>query len=487
MNKIRLFSIAVAIAFSGINSYAGGLLTNTNQNIAFLRNPARDAAIGIDGIYTNPAGVAFLSEGWHLSLNWQYAHQTRTIVTAYGPLFSMNANNPAPISEDGFAYRKFKGVADAPVIPSIQAAYNKGRWSFQGGIAVSGGGGKCEFEHGLGSFEGIMANMANLLGMTGYTMDSYMRGKQFYIGFSLGAAYKVTDNLSVFGGARMLYGTAKYEGFIDNMKVSGPATGNQLVDATIVFGNLKDQAANAAEQYAALGMAEQAAEYAAQAQQMGVYEEVTKGIYLDCSQKGIGIAPFIGVDWKVGRLNLAAKFDFKTRMRLKNSNPDQRFATIAAAVPSLTKYVDGQTVAEDSPALLTFGAQYEITDRWRVMAGYHRFFDVDTKQYYGNTLGDSQEVNFGTEYDITDKIQVSAGLQKTMYDMEDDFMNDTAFNVSSYTFGLGAGVKVAPKVKINVAYFQTNYDTKNVTTGSTIKNSYTRTNRVFGLGCDIDF
>lgn len=58
---------------------AGGILTNTNQSIDFLRNPARDAAIGLDGVYSNPAGVVFMSEGFHLGINWQYAHQTRTI------------------------------------------------------------------------------------------------------------------------------------------------------------------------------------------------------------------------------------------------------------------------------------------------------------------------------------------------------------------------------------------------------------------------
>ncbi|MCI5855401.1 MAG: hypothetical protein MR005_07705, partial [Prevotella sp.] len=55
------------------SAFAGGLLTNTNQNVTFLRNPARDAAIGIDGVYSNPAGVIFLGEGFHLSLNIQNA------------------------------------------------------------------------------------------------------------------------------------------------------------------------------------------------------------------------------------------------------------------------------------------------------------------------------------------------------------------------------------------------------------------------------
>ena len=71
---------------------AGGLLTNTNQNVSFLRNPARDAAIGIDGVYSNPAGVAFLGEGFHLSLNIQNAHQTRT-VSSWSNLYKLGMSN----------------------------------------------------------------------------------------------------------------------------------------------------------------------------------------------------------------------------------------------------------------------------------------------------------------------------------------------------------------------------------------------------------
>ena len=60
-------------------TFAGGLLTNTNQNAAFDRMLSRDAAIGIDGVYANPAGVAFLSPVWHLSLNFQLDFQSLNI------------------------------------------------------------------------------------------------------------------------------------------------------------------------------------------------------------------------------------------------------------------------------------------------------------------------------------------------------------------------------------------------------------------------
>ena len=234
MNKLKFVFVAVSMLFVGNTVEAGGLLTNTNQNVSFLRNPARDAAIGIDGVYSNPAGVVFLGEGFHLSLNVQNVHQTRTIKTGF-PLFVNNFSNP------GQQVHKFEGTADAPILPSIQAAYNKGDWSFQFGFAVTGGGGKCEYDNGLGSFEQIVSGFpyASVNGVSAidlmnqlyaglgqvnpalaghsmgnrYSYDSYMRGRQYYYGFTFGAGYKVNDNLSVYGGVRMLYGSSNYYGY----------------------------------------------------------------------------------------------------------------------------------------------------------------------------------------------------------------------------------------------------------------------------------
>ena len=58
--KLKSLTLMLALSVSATSIKAGGLLTNTNQSIAFLRSLARDGAIGIDGVYSNPAGVAFL-------------------------------------------------------------------------------------------------------------------------------------------------------------------------------------------------------------------------------------------------------------------------------------------------------------------------------------------------------------------------------------------------------------------------------------------
>ena len=57
MKKLKLVSLAIAMACA-TPSLAGGLLTNTNQHVAFNRMMSREASIGIDGVYYNPAGEA---------------------------------------------------------------------------------------------------------------------------------------------------------------------------------------------------------------------------------------------------------------------------------------------------------------------------------------------------------------------------------------------------------------------------------------------
>ena len=48
-------------------------------------------------------------------------------------------------------------------------------------------------------------------------------------------------------------------------------------------------------------------------------EAKTQDVTLNCDQTGFGVTPIIGIDWKINdQWNLAAKYEFKTRIRLKN-------------------------------------------------------------------------------------------------------------------------------------------------------------------------
>lgn len=493
MNKLKLAALAILLS-SATTTFAGGLLTNTNQNINFLRNPARDGAIGIDGVYYNPAGVAFLDQGFHLSLNIQNAHQTRTI-TSTNPVFALGEKN------DGNVTKTFGGKADAPIIPSVQAAYNKDKWSFQFNFAITGGGGKCEFENGLGSFESVVGTIASQLeplGVKGYDVDGYMQGRQYYYGFTLGAAYKVTDKLSVYGGARLLYGSASYKAKLDNIQV-GTAKGY------VPFGDFLDEASNSiaggiAQVNAAIAEKQAKGEPIPESytQQLAIYQGTQQkldmlgvyrnGVNLMSDQTGWGISPIIGIDYKTGNFNFAAKYEFKTRMRMKNKSTVKE----ASMIDAVNKFQDGTEVEEDSPALLTLGAQWSVCPTVRINAGYHHFFDTDAHMYQHAEKkldGGTNEYLGGVEWDITKRLQVSGGLQFTRYQLTDDYMNDMSFVVNSYSFGFGLGYQINDMIKVNAAYFQTNYTDyeKVMSAEPLICDSFTRTSRVLGIGVDLKF
>lgn len=536
MNKLKAACLTAAIASSSV-SFAGGFLTNTNQNVAFNRMMSREASIGIDGVYYNPAGVVFLGDGHHLSINWQLAYQDRTIKNDYS-LFTNNVNNP-------ITPREFKGEAFAPVIPSFQYAYNKGRWSFQGNFALTGGGGKCTFDNGLGSFERIVAETAmaacglartvdgalgSVLGrevsMFGsdqafgaggkYSYNSYMHGRQYYFGLSLGAAYKVSDNFSVFGGVRGIYATTNYYGYVEDIKV-----GNMPL--YMVLDPTKKDAAN---------------------------------IELSCDQNGIGFTPIIGVDFKTGKWNFSAKYEFKTRMRLKNKSvnlvpsignlpanlssqmtqiltqkgiPAEQAEAKAAAVlanqtvqqtmlglkkqfdteldEAIGEYEDGKKIAADIPAYLSVGVGYSPIDPLRINVGFHFFDDKNAKAYNNRQEKldhGTLEYNAGVEYDINKKFTVSAGWQSTNYGLPEEeattskdkrFMDDKSFVTSSNSVGLGGVWHFNKKMSLTVAYFHTFYQHKKTTEsvelipGNAINYSadYSRNNNVFAAGIDINF
>lgn len=544
MNKLKAACLTAAIASSSV-SFAGGFLTNTNQNVAFNRMMSREASIGIDGVYYNPAGVVFLGDGHHLSINWQLAYQDRTIKNDYS-LFTNNVNNP-------ITPREFKGEAFAPVIPSFQYAYNKGRWSFQGNFALTGGGGKCTFDNGLGSFERIVAETAmaacglartvdgalgSVLGrevsMFGsdqafgaggkYSYNSYMHGRQYYFGLSLGAAYKVSDNFSVFGGVRGIYATTNYYGYVEDIKV-----GNMPL--YMVLDPTKKDAAN---------------------------------IELSCDQNGIGFTPIIGVDFKTGKWNFSAKYEFKTRMRLKNKSvnlvpsignlpanlssqmtqiltaqftqaglPAEQAAAKAEAAATavlanqtvqqtmqglkdqfdneldeaIGEYADGKKIAADIPAYLSVGVGYSPIDPLRINVGFHFFDDKNAKAYNNRQEKldhGTLEYNAGVEYDINKKLTVSAGWQSTNYGLPEEeattskdkrFMDDKSFVTSSNSVGLGGVWHFNKKMSLTVAYFHTFYQHKKTTEsvelipGNAINYSadYSRNNNVFAAGIDINF
>ena len=421
-----LLTATLALATSA-TAWAGGFLTNTNQSAAFLRNPARDGYIAIDGCYFNPAGVGFLSQGWHFAFDVQSAYQTRTVET-YFPYFKGGTVNGQP--NGAGLYKKFEGKATAPVIPSFDLARVWDRWFATFHFGITGGGGKCNFDSGLPSFESQVAMVPNLINaiapgaVTGYAFDTHMQGRQYYFGGQFGVGYKLLPNLSVSAGGRLVYADCNYYGYVRNISV-------QTADGrTIPAGQFFE------------------------AQKMPHFAALTADRDLNCDQTGWGFTPILGVDWNLGRLNLAAKYEFKTRLRLKNRS--------GVNTSGLDEYDDGKRIPADIPAILTLGAKYDLRPDVRLSAGFHYYFDEQATQYKSREEyldGGGWEVLAGAEWDVTRALTLSAGWQTTSYGLGKNsrFISDMSFVTNSNSVGLGARLQVSPKVALNLAYFKTFY------------------------------
>lgn len=469
MNRILLAMCATAVA---LNSYAGGLLTNTNQNAAFLRNPARDAVIAIDGVYTNPAGTAFLEKGFHLSLSWQAALQKRQITSNFAP-YKLSGD------EDGIKY--FEGKSTAPVIPSFQAVYVfNDKWTASAQFAIGGGGGKCEFEDGLPMFDKMVGyQLGSSLGENlPYSLKQSLTGEQYIYGLQIGGTYKINRNISFFAGVRGVLANCSYTGAITDIEIGGNRAG--------YYTALSQQAAAVAQQAASAGATDLAQKYQEAATKAGTAAVMMSDYQLDCSQDGLGVTPIIGVDVNLGKLNIAAKYEFRTKINLENESNNS--ANVDAL---LSTYANGKKVRFDIPAILTAGVQYSILPSVRVSAGFHYYWDKDAKSGDKTLMVDGDntwEANLGLEYDINDKWLFSVGAQRTQYGFKDSDMSDISFNISSTATCIGGAYKFNERMKLNFGYMHSFYNDHTVEGAVAGMNDiYTRKNDVFGLSFDIKF
>ena len=453
MRKLLLSAVLALVSSTAVQ--AGGLMTNTNYHIAFDRMFARGATSEIDATFSNPAGLAWGREGFQLSLNFQKPWQRRDI--------ELNTTT-------------YEGVASAPIVPALFAAYKKDRIALSAMIGIVGSGGFVKYDQGVPQYNvmvqslmnGIIPQLNQLPGInipTNYALNSEMKGKQYIYGGQLNFTYKLLDCLSAAVGVRVNY----YDGYY---------RGHVIADAQNEYGQLAK-------------------------------------LLLDVDQKGWGFTPLVSINYHQGPLTLSARYEFRTKLNPENSTNvldaglGNGLVAKVAAVPvygeatlmkirealapqmaaATAPFQDGACTRYDMPALLAVAAGYEFTPKLRAALEYHFFDDKNAKMANDRqkelTHG-THEILAGVEYDINEKFTVSCGGQRTDYGLSDGYQQDTSFACDSYSLGLGGAWNINEKVRLNVSYFcslYSDYDKQAVFGQET----YSRTNHVIGLGIDYKF
>lgn len=420
MKRITLTLFGFIMAFNFV--YAGGLVTNTNQSTAWSRMLVRDATTDIDAVFYNPAGLTKLQDGFHISLSNQTIFQKQTITSTF------------PYLNNG----EYVGNVSAPLFPSVYLAYKTGRWAFSLGLNVIGGGGSANFESGVPMMEvpiaALVPSFADM-GVTGYSVDMAFSGKSAYWGLQAGVSFAMTDNISVFAGARYVMAKNTYEGHMRDIMLTtadgnsmradafmtgvaqqaqdganlalqaatqmqplvdgfGDKTIPELVTAGILPQALADSMAGGLimfgvpeDQIATMDMtAIQGTFYGANSQLSAQAAQLTAGAALmadqeaEVTQTGNGITPIIGANFSFldDDFNIGIKYEFKTKLDLTNSTPAGKGFTTGfdpeTGAP-IEMFPDGEKTNADIPAMLTVGIDYRIIDPLKISVGYHGYFD----------------------------------------------------------------------------------------------------------------
>lgn len=467
---------ALAVLMAG-HAFAGGILTNTNQSVAFLRHIARSVTLDADAPYYNPAGTAFMDDGWMLSLNIQSAFMTRITTTDYAP-FGMNAAHP------GVTSHRYEGSIVSPAVPNIYATYKHNRWAAFFSAGVTGGGGRVKFRDGLGSFEQPFAVLPSAITALGsaygisasqYSLDCSFRGLTMNLSAQLGASYRITDWLSAAAMVRLHYARNRYDGHITDIMVNptGAALG---FDGSMMRADAFFTAVAGALQATNPEMAAMAAQYA----------QLTGDIYVDCVQKAWGVSPVVALYFKKGGWSASARYEFIAPMTLTNHTRQD----------DLGAYQDGDKTPNDIPALLSVALGRSFMDeRLRLTAEYHYFFDKQADMAGGREAKidtGTAEYLFGAEFDLSQKFTVSAGVQRTVYSTHDEYFSDVNHVLSATSVGFGGAWNINERLRLNAGYFFSLYDKRSVESvvetmaGSVPATTlYDRRSGVLGVGLDL--
>lgn len=368
----RAFAFSYMFVLTAMTAQAQFSLNGMgNATAVALRDPARQASIEVDAALYNPAGTAFLQDGFHVSLNGLFAYQ---------PLYSFSLlNNKAADVHDERIMN---------IMPSVQLAWKKGRFAVSASFSDEGNMGRwtCAkgsipydvflqgLEQSMGlenSLDELNSNfqlMNALLMFVGYDKeldveldDAYRVGSADFVQSMhnyttrLGAAYAVSNDMSVYVGAKLNYLT-RYTSFLPQLQIYRASTKQSWEAASYLSSKaeLLEQGTDAFEPQPELAegfrdMANTVAEAKADA--------VTD------SHSAMGVTPVVGVDYRWGSVNIGAKYELQTVVGNK-------------------EWTDFKL-----PSNLSLGADWAILDNLSVAFGGTAYFRTDDN--YG-LRGDSE-------------------------------------------------------------------------------------------------
>ena len=353
-----LVGFMVFVVLVGLSSsiYAGGIINKQNLSADYIRTLNRNADTDMaDAAAFNPAGTAMMENGLYVKADavylWKdYSNQMPSTPAIFN-LGTLESGEPS-------------------IIPGFFSVYKQDRWSGFFAVTVPGGGGSVRYQDGdartvMLSAPGAVGGLGTYLGGAAgnpTNINQYIEADAHYVAYSLGAAYKVFDSLSLSGGVRYVDATQKFKGRATG--TTGPA--NSV--------NIKIERTDEAYNY------------------------------------------FLGMDYApIKDLNFALTYMSNTPLNFKSDTKDN---SPGQAVSRNVGWTDGTHEREDLPGYLAAGVSYFILPgKLRIEPNFTYYLEKQAKfegrRFQDSNPGNSYDIGAALEYILNPQWRFSAGYLHT--------------------------------------------------------------------------
>ncbi len=325
-------------------------------------------------------------------------------------------------------------------IPNAFATYKKNDWGFFGCFTTNGGGGTVDYKDGNATTFALGTSLATKL--NGGTLsvnfsDDKVKANSVYYTFTTGGAYQVTDQVSVALGARYVYA-------------------DKSVEASMT------SAAGA--------------------------------VSLDYGETASGFGGVASVDYVPFKpLRFALRYESQVNLDFEL---DDKSNTLGKSVLSSQGKKDGDKNRRDLPALLGFGANYEVNDKLSFATSLTYYFDKNaTWDNYDSNLNkynvadkvtdNSYDLAFSAKYNFSERIWGTIGYMRTENGLPaNDYtlVEQMSPPLDCNSYACGGGYKFTEKFGVNISYMLNDYKDETGLIGGSVSTKYSKLNNIFALG-----
>lgn len=434
MKNFRLVLFTACLAVCHLAVFADNN-PSTNNSATQMKTGNRNASVGAEAAFYNPAGTVFGAKGF----------------TAEFSLIPF-ASSQSVYDEE--LDKTYTSETSSLFYPALNLTYAKDKFVVFSNIGITNGGGAGDYKEGLPQFERLgfytmySAILAGAVGLPSsnpydYTYQSQFEGSAYGIGGSLGLSYKFTDWLSAAVAVQYSSQTNHQEGsLLVNYDPAGATLSQTDIDVDYTGSNM--------------------------------------GFIF-----GLNVKP-------TEKLMIAQTFRYYTELELTTEVNDGKDGggLFTDGEKMLSTYVPYYSLG------ISYFVSEKLRIEADMNVSFYSMLDLDTDME-GNDYADyyNNGVDYGlcAEYQFTDKLNWGVGFTYAPSKMKEEYMSEMEFEMNSIWLNTGVTYSATDKLQMNLA-FQTGITTEDVSItydsalnpGTTYDQKYSK-DPSFSLGLGVSY